>query len=100
MLEGFQTFGPPQGCNHGDGHPHPQAHLSSALQGLNFGLTCLAQLTAPQFALVQNDSATLPANGGRIILVTALSRYRRWHQATVTCHCAAVMCFCNPFQPR
>lgn len=79
VLEGFQKFGPPQGCSHGDGQPRPPAYLSSTLQGLNFGLTCLAQLTAPQFAQVQSDPASLPPNGGRVILVTALSRYKRWH---------------------
>lgn len=75
VLEGFQKFGPPQGCSHGDDQPHPHTHLGSALQGLSFGLTCLAQLTAPQFAQVQTDPTSLPANGGRVILVTALSRY-------------------------
>ena len=94
VLEGFQTFGPPQGCNHGD-EQAPGGPLGSALQGLSFGLTCLAQLTAPQFARVQNDPPSVPPNGGRVILVTALNRcgmQKPKHPVCVSVKCCVVLC--------
>ena len=95
VLEGFQTFGPPQGCNHGD-EQAPGGPLGSALQGIGFGLTCLAQLTAPQFAQVQNDPPSVPPNGGRVILVTALSRCGAEEPKHRKCVCVSVMCCALP----
>lgn len=74
MQVGFQKFGPPQF------HPssnHPRSHMTSVLQGLQFGMRCLAQLTATQYAASVAPAAHRKQhqpNNGRILLFCTLER--------------------------
>lgn len=75
VLSGFQKFGapllqspqgrPPQGQG---GAP---AHLSPCLQGLQYAVRCLAQLTATQYA-VMTCTRKVPPNQGRILFLCTL----------------------------
>ena len=73
VLSGFQTFGypvfqPPQGANRGP------THLNPCMQGLQYAVRCLAQLTATQYATTTSHQAKKPTNHGRIIFVCSLKK--------------------------
>ena len=74
VQSGFQKFGPPQF------HPPSnlsRSHMTSILQGLQFGMRCLAQLTATQYAasVSLHHGRKQPYNHGRIILFCTLERF-------------------------
>ena len=65
LQEGFQKFGMPVLVTPGDVPPR-----DPLVEGIRYGVTCLAQLNAPQFARVQDPLSEKAVNGGRIILMT------------------------------
>jgi hypothetical protein len=73
VLSGFQTFGAPtflpvQGSNRGPSHLHP------CMQGLQYAVRCLAQLTATQYAATTCHQPKKLDNQGRIIFVCSLKK--------------------------
>ena len=69
VLQGFQKFGLPQF----QGGAGPSV-LASCMQGLQYSVRCLAQLTATQYACTTRPGAAPPTNEGRIIFLTALKK--------------------------
>ena len=72
VLSGFQKFGTPH-FNPLQGGP-VHSHLSPCLQGLQYAVRCMAQLTATQYATTICPGRKLPSNQGRIIFLTTLKR--------------------------
>ena len=72
VLKGFQSYAMSYWSDDKDQPPPYRAE--STVQGLKFGIMCLSQLTATQFAQVQLNPEVGPVNKGRLILVTALQR--------------------------
>ena len=63
----------------GGGSGRGPVHLNPCMQGLQYAVRCLAQLTATQYAAMQyatstSQSASKPTNHGRIIFVCSLKR--------------------------
>eukprot|EP00731_Ephydatia_muelleri_P001374 Em0001g1374a len=69
VLLGLQKFGAPQSFPSG---APGYSHLSSSLQGLHYGVKCLAQLTATQYAMSSAGSLKPPLNQGRILFFSTL----------------------------
>lgn len=69
---GFQKFGCP--ALQLPVTAHPRNHMTSILQGLQFGMRCLAQLTATQYAasISQPSVRKSTSNKGRIVLFCCL----------------------------
>lgn len=67
VLQGFQKFGLPRFQANSSA-----SNLASCLQGLQYSVRCLAQLTATQYARTTSPGATPPSNEGRIIFLTSL----------------------------
>ena len=51
--------------------------MTSVLQGLQFGMRCLAQLTATQYAYSMSHQTEDQANHGRIMIFCSLKRYHK-----------------------
>jgi hypothetical protein len=76
VQSGFQKFGFPV-LNPPIAPPHHQCnHMTSVLQGLQFGMRCLAQLTATQYALSVSMGPVRRSlnNTGRIVIFCTLDR--------------------------
>lgn len=76
VLLGFQKFGLP--CTAPIQPTPPTGHTSSligpCIQGIKYGVRCLAQLTATQYAATTCPGYKPPSNHGRLILLCSLRR--------------------------
>lgn len=77
VLTGFQKFGPP----HFQAVQQPQRvashspHLSPCLQGMQYAVRCLAQLTATQYATTTFPGSKPITNQGRIVFLCSMKKY-------------------------
>ncbi len=74
VQNGFQKFGVPSFLP-AQGAPVGRGHLNPCLQGLQYAVRCLAQLTATQYAVTSCPGMAPPINRGRIIFICSLKRY-------------------------
>ena len=71
VEHGFQKFGFP---SVNSSELQSRSHMTSVLQGLQFGMRCLAQLTATQYAYSMSHQADNQSNHGRIMIFCCLKR--------------------------
>jgi hypothetical protein len=72
VLAGFQKFGQPITVPVTPPTGHTPTLLSPCIQGVQYGVRCLAQLTATQYAATTSPGHTPPSNQGRLILFCSL----------------------------
>lgn len=79
VLAGFQKFGQPSTVPVTPPSGHTPSLLSPCIQGVQYGVRCLAQLTATQYAATTSPGHTPPMNQGRLILFCSLCRSLSFH---------------------
>ena len=74
VLVGFQKFGQPSTVPVAPPTGHTPSLLGPCVQGVQYGVRCLAQLTATQYAATTCPGHKPPSNQGRLILLCSLHK--------------------------